>query len=93
MKIRCNGCGEFSEYVTGAIINGCFGNYCKKCIDKSNRTANAQSAQWSRDRDREDHQKDMLQPWVNGKPNTEFIRAYPDQAKEMYTEKELKEYS
>jgi hypothetical protein len=35
----------------------------------------------------------MLQPWVDGKPSTEFIRAYPDKAKDMYTKEELKEYS
>jgi hypothetical protein len=29
---------------------------------------------------------------VKDKPNTEFIRQYPDKAKEMYTEEELKEY-
>jgi len=33
----------------------------------------------------------MLQPWVNGKVNPEFVRQYPDQAKQQFTEEELKE--
>lgn len=91
MNIKCDGCGR-TGHVTGAILSGSFGNYCQKCINNSTRSASGQSAQWLRDRDREDHQKDMLQPWVNNKPNTEFIRNYPEQAQDMYTEKELKEY-
>jgi hypothetical protein len=47
-------------------------------------------AQYERDRDREEHAADMIQPWDrNGKPNREFINKYPEQSKEMFSEKEL----
>jgi hypothetical protein len=91
-KTTCDWCKRTTE-TTGAILGGKYGQACRECRNKYSRQANGQSAQWYRDRDREDNAKDMLQPFINGKPNTEFIRAYPEQAKDMYNEKELKEYS
>jgi len=49
-------------------------------------------ANYSRDRDREDNARDLLQPRDRlGKPNKEFIKEYPQQSKEIFTKKELKE--
>jgi len=88
----CDFCKEDRE-TTGAVLNGKYGQACRRCRTDLKRMDNAGSAQWHRDRDREDNQKDILQPMINDKPNTEFIRAYPEQAKDMFTDKELKEYS
>lgn len=77
---------------TGAILDGRFGQACRSCRTAAGRGAGGQSAQWHRDRDREDNQRDLIQPWVNGKPNTEFIREYPEYAAENFTEDELKEF-
>lgn len=38
--------------------------------------------QYSHDRQRENHRRDLLQPYTNGKPNPEFIEQYPKEAKE-----------
>jgi hypothetical protein len=51
------------------------------------------AAQYSRDQDRADHQRDVIQPWANEKPNPAFIREYPDQAKEYFTDEQLAQYS
>lgn len=43
------------------------------------------------DRAREDFRRDFLQPRINGKPNPEFVKAYPQESREIYfTEEELK---
>ena len=36
---------------------------------------------WHRDRQREDHRKDLVQPYKDGRPNEEFMQAYPEQSK------------
>ncbi len=57
------------------------------------RQANPRSAQYARDRDRDAHEIDLLQPWdAKGIPNREFIRNYPDEAKDNFTEEELNQY-
>ena len=78
---------------TGAILWGKFGQYCRDCRNKHNRSGHAGHAQWSRDRDREDNAKDLIQPFDrNGNPNREFIRNYPEESKDMFTEEELKNH-
>lgn len=39
--------------------------------------------------DRERYAVDILQPHRDGKPSLEFIRAYPKQAKKMFTKEEM----
>jgi len=74
-----------------AIIDGRFGTYCNIHIKQESRGASASKASYDRERDREAHEKDLLQPFLpNGKPNTEFIRAYPDS--ENFTKEQLEEY-
>ena len=86
----CNICG--ANATTTAIAGGKFGTYCKTCLSKGARTQQAHQAIYNRDREREDYAKDLIQPWVNGKPNKEFITNYPEYAKENFTEEELREY-
>lgn len=38
--------------------------------------------QWSHDRQRERHKRDLIQPYKNGKPSEEFIQQYPQESKE-----------
>jgi len=40
--------------------------------------------------DREKHAIDIIQPWRGGQASKEFIKAYPHEAKKMFTEKERK---
>lgn len=87
----CDQCQAKDIPTTLMILNGKFGAYCFNCKNNQRRIASAQSAEWHRERDREDHKRDMLQPWINGKINVEFARQYPGRAKEIYSEEELKE--
>jgi hypothetical protein len=38
-----------------------------------------------------DHRKDIIQPWERGRPNSEFIKNYPENAKNYFTEQQIKE--
>lgn len=39
---------------------------------------------------RDEHEGDMVQPFIGNKINPEFARLYPDRAKDYFTDKELK---
>jgi hypothetical protein len=41
---------------------------------------------------RNDHQADVLQRYVGGKPNGEWIRMYPEEAKVQFSEQEIRTY-
>jgi len=56
----------------------------------SDNTRHPDNANFHREADRDDGYKDMIQPWIGNKPNPEFIEAYPDRAKEIFSEDELK---
>lgn len=89
---KCDGCHK-NRITKSAIINGVFGEYCSLCIERSQRSHNPRSAQYARDRDREAHEVDLLQPWdANGNPSREFIRNYPEEAHTNFTEEELEKY-
>ena len=88
----CDGCGN-DRPTTGAIIKGKYGQFCRECRSNAHRPQSTGFAQWSRDRDREDNAKDLIQPWDrNGKPNRDFIREYPEQAQDMFTKEELENH-
>lgn len=90
--MRCHKCHK-SRMIKGAIVSGKFGQYCAACLSGVTRQADPRSAQYSRDRDREAHEVDMLQPWDSrGNPSTEFIRHYPDEAKDTFTQGELEAF-
>lgn len=88
--MTCDDCKREYQNLYGAIVEGKYGQYCKNCITAGKRMHHPGSAQYSRDRDREDNAKDLLQPWdARGKPNTEFIRNYKEEAEEIFTQEEL----
>lgn len=92
-SLVCDACRQEKEPLKGALINGIFGQYCANCLMGQTRQANPRSAQYARDRDRDSHEADLLQPWdAKGNPSREFIRNYPDEAKDNFTEAELKEF-
>lgn len=47
---------------------------------------------WNHDRQREDHLGDIIQRYKQGKPNGEFIRQYPEEAKEQFTSQEINKF-
>lgn len=90
--MTCDGCGTETA-TTVAVLVGKFGNYGPLCLRQTNRQTATGHAQWSRDRDREDNARDLIQPRdINGIPNKAFIDNYPDESKEMFSSEELKQY-
>lgn len=73
-----------------AIVNG---KYIQQPTDDDleGNARRPDNAQFHRDADREDHYKDIIQPFIGGKPNSEFARAYPNSVKDYYTDDEIKE--
>lgn len=43
------------------------------------------------DMQRRDHAKDILQRFKGGKVNPEFVRAYPEESKQYFSEQEIRE--
>lgn len=39
---------------------------------------------WSHDKQRREHKLDLIQPWINGKPNPEFREMYPEESKNYF---------
>lgn len=89
--MKCDNCKKF-HMLKGAVVNGAFGHYCPDCIKIGSRQSSPSVASFQRNTDRQTHEKDMVQPWANGKPNRDFIRAYPDKAKDYFNQKELETY-
>lgn len=88
----CDGCNQDKPTVS-AVINGRFGSYCPACLQALQRTAHPGSAQYARDRDRDAHEVDLLQPWDSkGNPSKDFIREYPDEARDTFTQEELEKF-
>lgn len=49
-------------------------------------------ARWSRTIDAEDHEADIQQPYgADGKPNATFVKLYPEQARAVFSEKQIKD--
>lgn len=89
----CDSCLQDKKHLVGAVVEGKFGQYCYDCIDNIKRPAHVGSAQYQRDRDRDAHEMDLLQPWdAKGNPNTEFIRRFPEESKDMFSQKELEQF-
>jgi hypothetical protein len=84
--------GHEAIQTKGAIIDGKFGHYCPPHIQSAQRTAGANAAQYHRDREREDFRKELIQPkdQRTGKINPEFVKAYPQESREMFTEADMK---
>lgn len=76
---------------TGYILNG---KYYKEDPDleamRSSRAVTDKNYQ--HDRQRENNRKDIIQPYKGGKPNPEFIRAYPTEAKSYFNENDIRRY-
>jgi hypothetical protein len=72
---------------TGYILNGVYYDQLPD-VESLRETHATTDKQYSHDRQRENHRRDLLQPYVNGHPNPEFIEQYPKEAKEYGFNKE-----
>lgn len=83
----CPQCGQVADGLYTAIKDGAYvSSRCEKCL--ANFTRSAQFARkYERDRQREDYRKDIIQPW-----EPEFVKAYPDKAREYYNDDAMRKY-
>lgn len=92
--MTCDSCTLEFQHLRGAVVNGTYGQFCAPCLQNQTRQDNPRSAQYSRDRDREAHEKDLIQPWdKHGNPNKDFIREYPEEAKANFSPEELAKFA
>lgn len=69
------------------------GYSCERCFSPQKiRPGFLSSNSYRVKKDQLAHEKELTQPYLGNKPNPEFLRAYPDQAKHFYTDKELKDF-
>jgi len=90
----CNDCGKKPGTVSAVIKGELVKGICESCyqLRVMSMYQSSAHAQYERERDVEDHAADVAQPRVAGKPNPDFIRNYPERAKDMFTEEELRLY-
>lgn len=69
----------------GRIINGKYEPTGKATKPDVNST----HGEYTKDRGREDHAREIIQPFVGGEPNPEFAKAYPDMAPQYYSSDQL----
>lgn len=90
-------CDECRHYpgTKAAVIQGVYyAHLCGICEVRLNKrqTPSSGAADWARGRDYEDHLHDIVQPYTDGHANPDFIKAYPDKARQMFSEEELRKY-
>lgn len=84
MKQFCIGCGKEHEHHNWRFDDR--GWICGKFFSST-------KIEWVPNRLKEDrvrHAKDIVQPWRGGDASKEFIKQYPEKAKEMFTPQEIK---
>lgn len=85
MSCYKHGCSRSA--VTAGINDGKFGRWCG--IHWHNRLELSSLADYRRKADRQDYAKDALQPFINNKPNPEFVEAYPEQVADYYENEDI----
>lgn len=89
--MKCDNCKKKVESVKSAVVNGVFlSKRCNLCLNNSVE-ANPMAAKYKRDRQREKHRKDIIQRYDGTEINKEFVRAYPEQAREQFGDEVMRE--
>lgn len=89
----CPECKLDRPTLSSSVVEGVY--YSKRCnvcvaaIMPAQKPTNT-AREFDRNRQRKDFAKDIVQGMVNGKPNADFLKAYPDKAKERFTEQEIR---
>lgn len=74
--------------IRGAVINGVYvENPSNEDLNTGARHQN--DGNYQRRVQRADQTREFIQPFVGGKPNPDFARAYPKQAKITFTQEEM----
>lgn len=83
--------------IRGIIVDGKYQKKAGIAMSQNNqqvrRGESSQYHDWRRDRQSENHRRDIIQPRKNnGEPNSDFIRAYPKEAQQYFNKEELRQY-
>lgn len=82
--MKCAICKKEVSSVRTALKNGKYVSArCDSCLANFSQFA-VYARKYNRDRDREDHRKDIIQRFDGDKINPEFVRAYPDISREQF---------
>lgn len=93
-KPNCHICKRNKATISAIVAGKYYKDICNICHSAlmHDQRVSSGAAEYNRARDLEDHEADVQQPYVGGKPNPAFIRLYPDKAKELFTPDELRWY-
>jgi hypothetical protein len=87
-KRLCESCRK-KEAKISAVVDGVYKQLCYSCRPKPQ--VNSGHARWSRSLDLEDHEWEIQQPYnSDGSINPRFAKLYPEQAKRLFTEEQLR---
>ena len=73
-----------------AVINGVYITGCSQCLNTT-QSSGLFAAKWKRDRSRENHRADIVQRYLGDKINPEWVKLYPDKAKEALGDKAVED--
>lgn len=89
---QCEVCDRVVMTKASIIRDYYYQHICNDCYLKLTNFASPSSGQasWNRSRDAEDNESAMIQPYSGGDPSKEFIHLYPERAKQLFTEDEIR---
>lgn len=88
----CPVCKHDKPSLSSAVVNGAYlSRRCNDCLAIPKARAHSGASEFDRDRQRKNYRKDLIQGMVNGKPNPDFLKAYPDKAKSRYSDTEIRD--
>ncbi len=93
--MKCKKCNQANALVSGVVRGVYVTGYCRPCfnMESSRQSVSSGHAEYNRQRDFENMQADIAQPRTqDGKPSTDFIRLYPQQASKIFSESEIRNY-
>lgn len=76
---------------TGYILNGKYIRTSDIPAEAVNPRQQPLLKAYEMDRAVEQFRRDFTQPRINGKPNPAFVKAYPEESRQYFTEDELRE--
>ncbi len=90
--MTCDVCHADTPAPHKAVINNVYyPHVCQNCV--AGRVRQPNDAAYQRERGKDENAKEILQPFNrDGTPNADFVAAYPQEAKEIIGEENLKEF-
>jgi hypothetical protein len=90
---KCSQCKTNQSTIRAMIQGVYYSDLCAECkaAISSGQSVSSGHARWTRTIDAEDHEADIQQPRnKDGTPNGRFVRMYPEQARAVLTDEEMR---